>query len=137
MRCVPDTNILVSAMRSRVGASSAIIRRLALGEFQSAISTALTMEYADLLSRPGIAPGYSTAEIDRFIDSISSVSLEARIYFRWRPFLPDPKDDLVFECAMASSATHIVTHNLKDFRGLDRFGVSVVTPSEFLRILGI
>jgi putative PIN family toxin of toxin-antitoxin system len=136
VRCVLDTNILVSAMRSRVGASSAIIRRLALGEFQSAISTALTMEYADVLSRPGMVPGYSTDEIDRFIDSICSVSLEARIYFRWRPFLPDPKDDLVFECAMASSATHIVTHNLKDFRGLDPFGVSVVTPSEFLRILG-
>jgi putative PIN family toxin of toxin-antitoxin system len=136
VRCVLDTNILVSALRSRVGASSAIIRRLALGEFQSAISTALTMEYADVLSRPGMVPGYSTDEIDRFIDSICSVSLEARIYFRWRPFLPDPKDDLVFECAMASTATHIVTHNLKDFLGLDPFGVSVVTPSEFLRILG-
>ena len=53
-----------------------------------------------------------------------------------RPFLPDPKDDLVFECAMASSDTHSVTYNLKDFRSLDPFGVSVVTPSEFLRILG-
>ncbi len=94
------------------------------------------MEYADVLNRPGIAPGYSSSEIDRFIDSVCSVSIEARIYFRWRPFLPEPKDDLAFECAMASGSTHIVTHNLKDFRGLDPFGISVVTPSEFLRILG-
>jgi predicted nucleic acid-binding protein len=82
-----------------------------------------------------MAPGYSADEIDSFIDSICKVSMEAYIYFRWRPFLPDPKDDLVFECALASGATHIVTHNGRDFRGLDPFGISVVTPNEFLRIL--
>lgn len=133
--CVLDTNILVSATRSRTGASNEVIRRLALGEFHAAVSTALAIEYEDVLHRPGIAPGYTSDEIDSFIDSICAVSIEAFIYFRWRPFLRDPKDDLVFECALAAGATHIVTHNGSDFRGLDSFGVSVVTPSELLRIL--
>ena len=135
MICVLDTNVLVSAMRSRLGASSEVIRRLALGEFQTAVSTALILEYDDVLHRPGMAPAYTDQEIDSFIDSVCAVSVEAYIYFRWRPFLPDPKDDHVFECALASGSSHIVTHNFRDFRGIERFGVSVVTPDEFLRIL--
>jgi hypothetical protein len=35
----------------------------------------------------------------------------------WRPCLAELDDDLVFECAMASSAEHIVTHNLRHFGG--------------------
>ena len=135
MICVVDTNVLVSAMRSRLGASHDVVRRLASGEFRAAVSTALILEYDDVLHRPGMVPGYSADEIDSFIDSICAVSLEACIYFRWRPFLSDPNDDHVFECALASGATHIVTHNIRDFRGLDPFGVSVVTPNDFLRIL--
>ena len=80
-------------------------------------------------------PDYSAAEIDEFLDSICAVMREAFIYFRWRPFLPDPKDDLVFECALASGASSIVTHNVRDFPDLQPFGVSVLTPQELLRIL--
>ena len=94
----------------------------------------MILEYDDVPHRPGMAPGYTDEEIDSFIDSVCAVSVETYIYFRWRPFLPDPKDDHVFECALASGAPHIVTHNLRDFRGLDQFGVSVLTPDEFLRI---
>ena len=122
-------------MRSKIGASNDVIRRLALREFKSVVSTALTLEYDDVLHRPGMVPAYTHGEIDSFIDSICAVSSEALIYFRWRPFLPDPKDDLVFECALAGGATHIVTHNTRDFPNLDPFGVSVVTPAEFLRML--
>jgi putative PIN family toxin of toxin-antitoxin system len=133
--CVLDTNVLVSAMRSRSGASNEVIRRLAVCEFQGAVSTALILEYDDVLHRPGMVTGFADREIDAFIDSICAVSVEAFIYFRWRPFLPDPKDDHVFECALASGASHIVTHNVRDFRDLDPFGVSVVTPNQLLRIL--
>lgn len=135
MTCVLDTNVLVSAMRSKIGASNALIRRLALREFDAVVSTALILEYDDVLHRPEMVPAYTQAEITSFIDSICSVTSEAFIYFRWRPFLPDPKDDLVFECTLAGGATHIVTHNIRDFPNLDPFGVSVVTPGEFLRIL--
>ena len=58
------------------------------------------------------------------------------VYFTWRPYLPDPKDDLILEVAVAAGATHIVTYNGRDFRGADRFGLMVVTPIELLRQLG-
>lgn len=135
MLAVLDTNVLVSALRSAFGASNAVLRRLALGDYAIAVSTALCLEYDDVLKRPGMAPTYTPQQIDTFLNSVCSVAEEAFIYFRWRPFLPDPKDDLVFECALASGATHIITHNVTDFRGVETMGISVVTPNQFLGIL--
>ena len=135
MLVVLDTNVLVSGLRSSLGPSNAVLRRLALGDYRIAISTALCLEYEDVLTRPGLLASYSQQQIEVFLDSICSVAEEAYIYFKWRPFLPDPKDDLVFECALAAGATHIVTHNGKDFQGTEALGISIVTPSQLLTIL--
>ena len=70
------------------------------------------MEYEDVLSRPGMIPGFSTVDAGDFVDYMVSVSEECRVYFLWRPWLPDPQDDLVLEVALAGSASHIVTHNI-------------------------
>ncbi len=57
------------------------------------------------------------------------------IYFLWRPMLPDPKDDMVLEVTLAAGATHIVTLNLKDLRLASQFGITVLRPAEFIRLL--
>jgi predicted nucleic acid-binding protein len=57
-------------------------------------------------------------------------------FSRWRPFLPDPKDDFVLELAVESRADFLITFNTKDFAGADRFGVRVISPREFLAIIG-
>jgi putative PIN family toxin of toxin-antitoxin system len=132
---VIDTNILVSGLQSSLGASSEVLRRLALRHFRAAISTTLVFEYEDVLHRPGLIPAYSNSQIDTFLDSFCSVAEEALIYFLWRPFLPDPKDDMVFECALAAGASYIITHNRDDFPGAADFGISMVTPGRFLHIL--
>lgn len=135
MLVVLDTNVLVSALRSAFGASNALLRRLALAEYRIAISTALCLEYDDVLNRPGLLTSYAPQQITAFLNSVCAVAEEAYIYFRWRPFLQDPKDDLVVECALASGASHIVTHNARDFKGVEKLGISVMTPSQFLSIL--
>lgn len=135
MLVVLDTNVLVAGLRSALGASHAVLRRLAEGDFRIAVSTALCLEYEDVLNRPGLLGSYSPDQIRTFLDSLCSVAEESHIYFQWRPFLPDPKDDLVFECALAAGATHIITHNGKDFRGTEALGVSIVTPGQFLTML--
>ena len=132
---VIDTNVAVSALRSRHGASNSIFLRLASGHFKTCVSTALMMEYADVLHRPGLISAFSSAQIDEFIDSICAIAAEAVIYFRWRPFLTDPKDDLVFECALAGGADTIITHNVSDFEPCRAFKVLPVTPAEFLKKL--
>ena len=135
MLVVLDTNVLVAGLRSSLGASNAILHRQTLGEYRAAVSTALCLEYDEVLNRPGLLPSYTPAQIALFLDSFCAVADEAFIYYRWRPFLPDPKDDLVFECALASGATHIVTHNERDFLGAEAFGISIVTPAQFLTTL--
>ncbi len=80
-------------------------------------------------------PGYSPQDADDFLDYFLSQSIECRVYFLWRPFLPDPKDDLVLEIALAGSASLIVTHNVRDFVGAESMGIQVVTPDDFLAML--
>jgi predicted nucleic acid-binding protein len=55
-----------------------------------------------------------------------------RIHFLWRPTLSDPGDEFVLELAVAAGCKVIVTHSTKDFRGAERFGITIVTPGEFL-----
>jgi len=50
----------------------------------------------------------------------------------WRPYLRDSKDDHVLEVAVASQAQTIVTHNIKDFKEIDKFGIKAITPNELL-----
>lgn len=50
--------------------------------------------------------------------------------------LPDPNDELLLELAFHANCDFIVTHNLKDFRGVkDSFGIEVVTPRQFIQFL--
>jgi predicted nucleic acid-binding protein len=55
------------------------------------------------------------------------------VFFLWRPYLPDPDDDMVLELAVASNCDAIITFNRRDFAGASRFGVRILTPGEFLR----
>jgi len=52
------------------------------------------------------------------------------------PSLPDPKDDMVLELAVASRVRYIVTFNEKHFAAAGRFGIQVMTPKAFLDVIG-
>ena len=58
------------------------------------------------------------------------------VFFLWRPFLPDPKDDMVLELAVAAGCDAIVSYNKRDLAGAERFGVRLCTPKEFLTEIG-
>ena len=135
MRVVIDTNVLLSSLRSRRGASFRLVQRLGSADFQPVISPPLCLEYEDVFRRPGLVPSYSPQDIDDFLDYFLSKCIECRIHFLWRPHLHDPKDDLVLELALAGSAQFIITFNTRHFRGVDSLGIRAVTPDTFLRIL--
>jgi hypothetical protein len=52
-----------------------------------------------------------------------------------RSFLPDADDDMALELAFAAGCRHIITHNVKDFLGSERLGVSALSPREFLNLI--
>jgi predicted nucleic acid-binding protein len=63
-------------------------------------------------------------------------STKYEIYFLWRPFLRDPKDDFLLELAVESQSEYIVTYNIRDFEGAEQFGIKAINPKEFLQIIG-
>jgi 2-deoxy-D-gluconate 3-dehydrogenase len=72
-------------------------------------------------------------DVRDLLDAICSIAHQQAIFFLWRPLLPDPKDDMIAELAVAAECAAVVTHNVRDFAGADRFGVNVLQPGWFLR----
>ena len=101
-----------------------------------AVSIPLYLEYLDVLLRPEIKlNGVSDADVINFVRKILDYSHKQSIYFRWRPWLKDPNDDMILELAIASQSSYIVTFNRKDFANIELFGIKAILPSDFLKIV--
>jgi putative PIN family toxin of toxin-antitoxin system len=133
---VIDTCILVSGLRSKNGASNALLRLVSEGELRPIVTIALFLEYEAVLKRPEhrLASGMSLERLDRFLGALASACDGAETNFRWRPQLSDPNDEMVLEAALNGAATAIVTHNIKDFKhATTQFGIEVISPQEAIR----
>ncbi len=135
MNVVLDTSVLVAAARSSRGASDALLRRLPSSQFQPVISVAMFVEYRSVLLRPENLLQRSAAQAEGFLDFFLSVSHLQEIFFHWRPALSDPDDEIVLELAVAAGCRYIVTHNLRDFRGIEKWGIDAVAPGVFLKLI--
>ena len=132
---VLDTNVIIAALRSRRGASNKLVSLVGTQRFEIHDSVALILEYEEVLQRQRNELGLSEDEISVFIDSLCAMAHHHQIYFLWRPYLSDVNDDLVLELAVSANCEYILTHNVRDFRGSERFGVQAITPKEFLQII--
>ena len=92
---VVDTWVLVSALRSSNGASHALLRAVRSGDLEIAISVALAVEYESVALRSGMVPDLGISEIQVIVDVLCRFARHQKIFYTWRPFLPDPDDDLV------------------------------------------
>ena len=136
IKIVLDTSVLVAAARSRKGASFALVSSLPHPRFQICLSVAVYTEWQAVLGQPEhLPPGTDAAAALGFIRYLVNLAHLQDIHFLWRPFLRDPDDDMVLECAVAAGCAYIVTHNIKDFRRTEQLGVRAVTAAGFLQIL--
>ena len=135
-RVVLDTNVIVSGLRSRRGASFRVLSLVGSGLFEHCVSVALAFEYEDAIKRSKSGIQLPKAVVEDILDFLCASARQQEIHFLWRPVLPDPKDDMVLEVAIHGGCEAIVTYNVEDFRGSDRFGVKVIQPQEFLKLLG-
>src|SRR5260370_398774 len=134
-RAVIDTNVIVSALRSKRGASHRLMSLLGDSRFQITISVALVLEYEAAAKNQCAALNLPESIVDDIVDMICAVGRQTKVHYRWRPHLKDSGDDFVLELAVSGDCEFIVTYNLRDFQGADQFGVRVVTPREFLAII--
>ena len=133
---VIDTNVLIAAFRSKKGASYKLLFEVSREKYEQNISPPLIFEYESVAKRESTNLYISHEEIEIIIDMICKLSNRCEIFFLWRPFLKDPKDDFILELAIESQSEFIITYNKKDFYGVEKFGIKAITAKEFLEIIG-
>ncbi|MEO8811788.1 MAG: putative toxin-antitoxin system toxin component, PIN family [Caulobacteraceae bacterium] len=134
-RVVLDTAVIVSAFRSRRGASFALLRALARGRFIMLATPPLFLEYEDVLKRPEqrLISGLTLGEVDERLEQLAAILEPVEMHMRWRPQLRDPGDEMVLEAAINGRADALVTYNVRDFVGAaPRFGVRLARPLDLL-----
>jgi putative PIN family toxin of toxin-antitoxin system len=100
---VLDTNVLIAALRSKHGASYKLLISISDNIYVPNISVPLFVEYESVAKRKGMLEGLANEDIDAILDYLLSKSRIRKVFYLWRPFLRDPKDDLVLEVAVESS----------------------------------
>ncbi len=133
MVIVVDANVFVGVcLGSKV--SGEVIASCLRQELSPLMGTALLMEYEDILGRDEIfqKSNLTGKEKGELLDIFLATCQWTRIYFGWRPNLPDEGDNHLIELAVAGGATRIITHNLRDLRSKElRFdGLRVVIPEQ-------
>ena len=137
-RIVLDTNVILSAFRSKRGASYKLISLVGISDrFEIYLSVPLVLEYADVLNRLSNDLGLTHQDIDDVLDYLCSAGQRRQIFFLWRTVLRDPKDEFVLELAVEGGCDLIITYNQRDFAGIERFGLQSMTPRDFLRLIEV
>ena len=131
---VLDTNVLVAAFRSSLGASYKLLQTLESRVWRPVISPALAFEYEAVLKRGASETDLTLGDIDDFVEYLCSRSRLVQIYFHWRPALRDPNDNRILEVAVRTGSP-VATFNTRDFAGAERFGVKVMGPKELLPLV--
>jgi putative PIN family toxin of toxin-antitoxin system len=133
---VIDTNVFAGACLG-VGASNEVIALCLRGEVTPLMGTALLAEYEDVVGREPLfeRSRLDSAERDELLDIFLARCRWTKIYYAWRPNVPDEGDNHLVELAIAGGAQAIITRNLRDLSRMDlRFPtLRLMTPEDLLR----
>ena len=136
MLIVVDTNVFIGACLGQ-GACSEVVAQCLRGLHQPVMGSTLLAEYEAVLGRSALfaRSRLSAAERDELLDIFLATCQWRRVYYGWRPNLPDEADNHVWELALAAGAGVIVSRNTKDLAaGELRFPAPrVQTPEQFLQ----
>ena len=116
LRAVIDTDVFVGACLG-TGAASQVIAACLNGKCQPLMGVALMAEYEDVLSRESLfaKSRLSQNERDELLDIFLATCQWSRVYFGWRPNLPDEADNHLIELAVAGGAHFVVTQGCNAF----------------------
>ncbi len=94
-RAVIDTNVLVSGLRSRRGASFRLLELLGDPRWCPCLSVPVALEYEDVLKREFMHSVISATDVDALLDYLLGVADLVAVKFRLRSTLRDPDDDRI------------------------------------------
>ena len=127
---VIDTNVLVSALLSRLKNNSTVqlMQLLILGDITPIYNDEILEEYYSVLTREKF--GLPEVLIDETLNVIKKFGVNSSRKETYE-LLPDPKDIVFYEVALSVDDSFLVTGNTKHFPKKP----FVVTPAEMLQII--
>ena len=136
MKIVVDTNVFIGACLG-MGASRAVIGACLEKKVTPLMGIALLTEYEDVLGRSNLfeRSRLNATEREELLDIFFAGCRWTRIYYGWRPNLPDEGDNHLVELAVAGGAEYIVTRNLRDVARMELVfpRLKVVFPETLLK----
>ena len=136
LRVLLDTSVVRAGFTSSAGMSRRLLQAVLMGRVVAIASTALMLEYEDVLLRPETLAraGVPAQDALGFLDGLCAVCQPVTVRVRWRPQSSDGGDDLMIDAAVNGLADAIATFNLRDLRGpAARFGIVAELPVDILR----
>jgi uncharacterized protein len=134
MRVVFDTNVVVSACFWR-GAPFDCLAAWGTRRFVAALSPPLLAEYEETFEELLLDDGKRL-----HVDWVTLLRTSAEMVFpvdRATGATPDPFDEMVLECALASGADAIISGDKKHLLVLGEYrGIPILRPVDFLKRLG-
>ena len=129
---VIDTNVLISALLTRNQQSATVItfKNVLNGYVTPLYNDEILEEYSEVMNRPKFK--FNKKDISFILDYFSTFGLN----IERTPFaelMVDEKDRVFYEVALSKDGSFLVTVNIKHFPSDPK----VVTPAEFLRIIGV
>jgi predicted nucleic acid-binding protein len=97
---------MIAGVRSRRGRAFELLSLVGTGRFTIRVSVPLILEYEAVLRQQMTV---SSPVIEAILDYHCVVGEQHRIFFLWRPYLADPKDDMILEVAVTGHCEYIVT----------------------------
>ena len=135
-RVLLDTSVLRAGFVSDAGASRRLLLAALAGKVTAVASTALMLQYEEVLLRPGTLEraGVAAGDALAFLDGLCAACLPVAVRVRWRPQSPDGGDDLVVDAAVNGLADAIATFDLRNVRAPPaRFDIAAEPPADTLR----
>jgi predicted nucleic acid-binding protein len=90
------------------------------------------LEYEEALMGLSRELRLSKNEIGALLDFVCSAGEKHEVFYLWRPWLRDPRDEMLLEAAVVSGANLLITHNVRDFAGAEDLNVVIMTPGEYV-----
>ena len=136
MLVVLDTNVIVSGLYSKRGASYQLLRAAITGDLPCAVSPLVALEYEGKIHQK-VEEGFlkvSKGECGKIRDALFAMATVVWKPIQVRPALSDASDDKILECAISGGCTHLITFNKRHFPEAVAapYGIKVMTAGEFL-----
>jgi putative PIN family toxin of toxin-antitoxin system len=131
MRCVLDTNVIISAFITAAGKPARILQMVLERKFDLCHNSIILSEYEGVAGRTKFAESIDQNQVRRFIDIIKTVGISFMPQASPTPLI-DETDRIFYDTAKGSDSI-LITGNIKHFPH-EPF---IMLPSDFLNSYGI